>query len=99
MLYVFICEDKPNSLAQRKAHRPEHLARLQALRDEGRLIIAGPNPAIDNKDPGEAGFTGSIVIAEFIDLAAAQAWAAAEPFIKHGVYERVTVKPFNQVLP
>lgn len=99
MLYVFICEDKPQSLALRKAHRPEHLARLQTLQNEGRLIIAGPNPAVDNSDPGEAGFTGSIVIAEFTDLAAAQAWADAEPFLKHGIYERVTVKPFNQVLP
>ncbi len=99
MLYVFICQDKPDSLAQRKAHRPEHLARLEALNNEGRLIIAGPNPAIDNSDPGAAGFTGSIVIAEFPSLEDAQIWADAEPFIKHGVYESVTVKPFNRVLP
>ncbi len=99
MLYVFICEDNPDSLALRKAHRPEHFARLVDLRDQGRLVIAGPTPAIDNSDPGEAGFTGSIIIAEFPSLEEAQHWADAEPFIKYGVYKSVTVKPFNRVLP
>ncbi len=99
MLYVFICEDVPNSLEQRLANRPAHLARLEALKNEGRLIIAGPTPAIDSEDPGPAGFSGSIVIAEFPSLADAQQWADDEPFVAHGVYKSVTVKPFKHVLP
>jgi uncharacterized protein YciI len=99
MWYAFICEDTPNSLALRMDTRPAHLARLQALKAEGRLFVAGPCPAIDSEDPGDAGFTGSIVIAEFTSLTEAQAWADAEPYLAAGVYEKVTVKPFKKVLP
>ncbi len=99
MLYVIIGEDVENSLAQRLAARPAHLERLHALRDAGHLLLAGPNPAIDSNDPGEAGFTGSIIIAEFNSLEAAQQWADADPYKAAGVYQRVTVKPFKQVLP
>jgi len=99
MLYAIIAEDKPDSLAGRRATRPDHLQRLQALRDDGRLIIAGPHPAVDSTDPGEAGFSGSLVVAEFATLADAQAWADADPYIAAGVYEQVTVKPFLKVLP
>ena len=99
MLYSIVGIDNENSLEARLAARPEHVARLNALRDEGRLIIAGPNPAIDNDDPGEAGFTGSIIIAEFESLAAAQAWADDDPYIKSGAYATVSVKPFKRVLP
>ncbi len=99
MWYAFICEDTPNSLALRMDTRPAHLARLQALKAEGRLFVAGPCPAIDSEDPGDAGFTGSIVIAEFASLTEAQAWADAEPYLAAGVYEKVTVKPFKKVLP
>ena len=99
MLYVIIGEDVANSLAQRLAARPAHLERLHALRDAGRLLVAGPNPAIDSNDPGEAGFSGSVIIAEFESLEAAQHWADADPYRAAGVYQRVTVKPFKKVLP
>ncbi|OPX56766.1 hypothetical protein SAMN02745127_00342 [Oceanospirillum multiglobuliferum] len=99
MLYAFICQDKEGTLEQRMQARPDHLARLQQLQQEGRLIIAGPHPAIDSEDPGSAGFTGSLVVAEFDSLEAAQAWADADPYFSAGVYEKVTVKPFRKVLP
>ena len=99
MLYVIIGEDVENSLAARLAARPAHLERLFALRDAGRLLVAGPNPAIDASDPGEAGFSGSVIIAEFDSLEAAQTWAEADPYRDAGVYQRVTVKPFKKVLP
>ena len=88
-----------DSLPARLAARPAHVERLQALKAEGRLLVAGPNPAIDSEDPGDAGFTGSIIIAEFESLRAAQAWADEDPYVKQGVYASVTVKPFNKVLP
>lgn len=97
MLYAVISEDKPNSLAQRLQARSAHLERLQTLRDEGRLLLAGPHPAIDSENPGDAGFTGSLVVAEFASLAAAQQWADADPYIAAGVYQQVKVKPFKQV--
>ncbi|NEV63293.1 YciI family protein [Thiorhodococcus minor] len=99
MLYAIIAIDRPDSLQARLGARPAHLTRLQALQDEGRLVLAGPHPAIDSPDPGEAGFTGSLVVAEFIDLEAAEAWAAADPYQAAGVYREVTVKPFKQVFP
>jgi uncharacterized protein YciI len=99
MLYVIIGEDVENSLAQRLAARPAHVERLLALRDAGRLFVAGPNPAIDSEDPGEAGFSGSVIIAEFDSLEAAQSWAEADPYKAAGVYQHVTVKPFKKVLP
>lgn len=99
MLYAIISEDVPNSLAQRKITRPDHLARLEALKQAGRLVIAGPHPAIDNEDPGEAGFSGSLVIAEFASLEDAKHWANADPYLLAGVYAKVTVKPFKHVLP
>jgi uncharacterized protein len=99
MLYVIIGEDTPGTLDQRMATRPAHVARLQALQAEGRLIIAGPCPAIDSPDPGPAGFSGSIIIAEFASLDAAQAWAGADPYVTAGVYANVTVKPFKKALP
>ena len=99
MLYAFISEDVPGTLDKRLAARPDHLQRLQALRDAGRLLLAGPHPAIDNEDPGEAGFTGSLVVAEFSSLEEAQQWADADPYVSAGVYQRVTVKPFKKVLP
>ncbi len=99
MLYVIIGEDVEGSLEQRLATRPAHLERLNTLRDEGRLFAAGPNPAIDSNDPGEAGFTGSIIIAEFESLEAAQRWADTDPYRAAGVYRQVTVKPFKKVLP
>lgn len=97
MLYAVISEDKTNSLAQRLQARGAHLERLQTLRDEGRLLLAGPHPAIDSENPGDAGFTGSLVVAEFDSLAAAQQWADADPYITAGVYQQVKVKPFKQV--
>ncbi|ERK08504.1 YciI family protein [Serratia fonticola] len=97
MLYLIYAQDIPGTLEQRMAVRPAHLARLQALRDEGRLVVAGPNPAIDSNDPGQAGFTGSTVIAEFPSLEAAKFWAAQDPYVDAGVYGEVTVKPFKQV--
>lgn len=99
MLYVVIGEDHPGSLDQRLAARPAHVERLQALQAGGRLILAGPCPAIDAADPGPAGFSGSVIVAEFDSLAAAEAWAAADPYVAAGVYARVTVKPFRKVLP
>lgn len=99
MLYAIIGIDAPDSLPRRMEVRPQHIARLEALRDAGRLVIAGPNPAIDSEDPGEAGFSGSIVIAEFDDLDAAQAWADDDPYLHSGAYQSVMVKPFKKVLP
>ena len=99
MWYAIEGHDGPDVLAQRTAARPAHLARLHALRDEGRLLLAGPCPAIDAEDPGPAGFSGSIVIAEFESLEAARAWADADPYLAAGVYERVDVRPFKPVLP
>jgi uncharacterized protein len=99
MHYVIYAQDKPNSLAQRLAVRPDHLARLQLLNTEGRLLMAGPCPAVDNNDPGEAGFTGSVIIAEFPSLDDAQTWANADPYLLAGVYAHVTVKPFKKVFP
>ena len=99
MLYVLIGEDVPGTLDKRLAARPEHVARLQALQADGRLILAGPCPAIDSPDPGPAGFTGSVIIAEFPSLAEAEAWAAADPYVTTGVFARCTVKPFRKTLP
>ena len=99
MLYSIVGIDRENSLEARMSARPDHVARLEALKQEGRLIIAGPNPAIDSEDPGDAGFSGSIIIAEFGSLQAAQAWADEDPYIRDGAYESVTVKPFKKVLP
>ena len=99
MLYVINGEDIPGSLEKRLAVRPEHLKRLQALQDNGRLILAGPYPAIDSQDPGTAGFSGSLIVAEFDSLGAAQAWADTDPYVSAGVYAKVTVKPFKKVLP
>ncbi|CNE57226.1 YciI family protein [Yersinia nurmii] len=97
MLYLIFSTDVPDSLTQRLSVRPAHLARLQTLRDQGRLLTAGPNPAIDSNDPGAAGFSGSTVIAEFESLAEAQAWAERDPYVAAGVYQSVIVKPFKQV--
>ena len=99
MLYVINGEDVPNSIKKRMAVRPEHLKRIQALQEEGRLILAGPYPSIDSQDPGSAGFSGSLVVAEFESLEAAQAWADADPYVSSGVYRKVAVKPFKKVLP
>lgn len=99
MLYAIISEDVTDSLPLRKSARTAHLARLQALKDEGRLILAGPHPALDCEDPGEAGFTGSLIVAEFGSLEEAQRWAEADPYIDAGVYQSVQVKPFRRVLP
>lgn len=99
MYYLILGEDVPDSLAKRQAARPAHLARLERLRAEGRLLLAGPLPAIDAEDPGPAGFTGSAIVADFDDLAAAQTWAQADPFVAAGVYARVHVRPFKKVLP
>ncbi|MFD2094371.1 YciI family protein [Corallincola platygyrae] len=99
MWYLIFSQDVENSLPLRKQARPAHLARLEELKAQGRLLVAGPNPAIDSEDPGEAGFTGSTVIAEFASLEAAQAWADADPYVDAGVYQSVVVKPFKKVLP
>ncbi|MCW7551862.1 YciI family protein [Endozoicomonas gorgoniicola] len=99
MLYAVISEDVDNSLPLRKEVRPAHLARLEQLKEQGRLVLAGPLPAIDSNDPGEAGFTGSLVVAEFDSLTAARAWADADPYMEAGVYRKVVVKPFKKVLP
>ncbi|MBV4535082.1 MULTISPECIES: YciI family protein [Pseudomonas] len=99
MLYAIIASDVANSLEKRLAARPAHIERLQQLKAEGRVVLAGPHPAIDSNDPGEAGFSGSLIVAEFDSLSAAQAWADADPYIAAGVYDKVVVKPFKQVLP
>lgn len=99
MWYAIVAEDHPDSLEKRMAARPQHLARLQALQDEARLLLAGPFPAIDSEDPGNAGYSGSLIIAAFNNLASAQAWAQADPFVTAGVYAKVTVKPFRKTLP
>ncbi|MBC3413780.1 YciI family protein [Pseudomonas sp. BT-42-2] len=99
MLYAIIASDVANSLEKRLAARPAHIERLQQLKAEGRVVLAGPHPAIDSNDPGEAGFSGSLIVAEFDSLGAAQAWADADPYIAAGVYDKVVVKPFKQVLP
>ncbi len=99
MLYAVISEDIADSLELRKKSRAAHLARLQDLKQQGRLILAGPHPKLDTEDPGEAGFSGSLVVAEFEDLDSAEAWAEADPYMDAGVYARVTVKPFKHVLP
>lgn len=97
MLYSIVGHDVDNSLESRLSARPAHLERLQALRDQGRLVLAGPNPAIDSSDPGNAGFTGSVVIAQFESLEEATTWADADPYVAAGVYANVDVKPFKQV--
>jgi len=99
MLYSMIGEDVPNSLNDRLEARPAHLARLEVLHNEGRLVLAGPNPSIDSDNPGNAGFSGSVVVAEFATLEDAQTWADADPYVDAGVYQKVTVKPFKQVFP
>ncbi len=99
MWYAIISQDIPDSLEKRKSVRAAHLQRLQDLTDAGRLLIAGPHPAIDSDDPGAAGFTGSLVVAEFSSLEEAQAWADQDPYIDAGVYQQVIVKPFKKVLP
>lgn len=99
MLYAIYGIDQPNSLAARLAARPNHLARLQALQAEGRLVLAGPFPAIDSPDPGPAGFSGSLIVAEFASLEAARTWADADPYVAAGVYGSVEVRPFKQVFP
>ena len=99
MWYAIISEDVENSLELRKSVRPAHLERVQALVDEGRLLIAGPHPAVDGIDPGPAGFTGSLIVAEFESLQDAETWANEDPYVQAGVYANVTVKPFKLVLP
>lgn len=99
MLYAIIGEDVPDSLDRRLAARPAHLERLQALQQAGRLLLAGPFPAIDSSDPGAAGFSGSLIVAEFDSLADARAWADADPYVAAGVYDGVSVRPFRKVLP
>lgn len=99
MWYAIVSEDVENSLEKRKSARPAHLERLEKLKAEGRLMVAGPFPAIDSETPGDAGFTGSLVIAEFDSLDAAQAWADDDPYIEAGVYQQVMVKPYKKVLP
>lgn len=99
MFYAILGEDAPGTLDKRLAARPAHLERLQRLQAEGRLLLAGPFPAIDNPDPGPAGFSGSLIVAEFDSLQTAQAWADADPYVDAGVYAKVSVKPFRKVLP
>ena len=99
MLYAIISQDKANSLAGRLDARPAHLDRLNRLKEDGRLILAGPHPAIDSPDPGDAGFSGSLIVAEFSSLQDAQTWADADPYMAAGVYQQVVVKPFKKVLP
>jgi uncharacterized protein YciI len=99
MLYAIVTEESPDSLEKRIKARPAHLERLKALQDAGRLILAGPFPAIDSPDPGPAGFTGSLIVAEFASLEDARVWADADPFVTAGVYTGVTVKPFKKTLP
>ena len=99
MLYAVISQDAAGTLDKRLAARPQHLKRLERLRDEGRLLLAGPHPAIDSDDPGPAGFTGSLVVAEFDSLEDARQWADTDPYLAAGVYEQLSVKPFKKVLP
>lgn len=99
MLYAIISEDIADSLPLRAKARPDHISRLQQLKEQGRLILAGPHPAIDSEDPGSAGFSGSLVVAEFESLEAAQRWADDDPYVAAGVYAHVTVKPYKKVLP
>lgn len=99
MWYAIVADDVEGSLERRQQARPEHLKRLEQLKADGRLLLAGPFPAIDNPDPGAAGFTGSLIIAEFASLADAKAWANADPYVAHGVYRTVAVKPFRKTLP
>ena len=99
MWYAIVAEDVPNSLERRINARADHLARLYELQNQGRLLLAGPFPAIDNVDPGAAGFTGSLIVAEFVDLATAKNWANGDPFVIAGVYASVSVKPFRKTLP
>ena len=99
MWYAIVAEDVENSLEARMTARPAHLARLTELQSQGKLLLAGPFPAIDSQDPGPAGFSGSLIVAEFADLASAKNWAEADPFVIAGVYANVTVKPFRKTLP
>lgn len=99
MYYAILSEDVEASLPLRQPARPAHVARVRELQDQGRLLLAGPHPAIDSEDPGAAGFTGSLIVAEFDSLEDAQAWADLDPYLQAGVYQRVTVKPFKKVLP
>ncbi|WP_455217079.1 YciI family protein [Kaarinaea lacus] len=99
MLYAIISQDVKNSLEKRLASRPAHLERLTTLQNEGRLVLAGPHPAIDSEDPGPAGFSGSLIVAEFSSLDEAQSWAEKDPYVEAGVYDTVTVKPFRKVFP
>jgi uncharacterized protein YciI len=99
MLYAIISTDVKNSLSLRLQARPAHLERLEILKNEGRLILGGPHPAVDNDDPGDAGFTGSLVVAEFESQAAAQSWADQDPYVTANVYDKVIVKPFKKVFP
>ncbi|MBL8512898.1 MAG: YciI family protein [Betaproteobacteria bacterium] len=99
MFYAIITEDMPGSLDKRMATRPAHVARLNALKDEGRLLLAGPHPMIDSEDPGPAGFSGSLIVAEFASRELAIAWASEDPYALAGVYAKVTVKPFKRVFP
>lgn len=99
LYYAILGEDVPDSLPLRQAARPAHLARLQALQEEGRLLLAGPFPAIDSPDPGPAGFSGSLIVAAFDSLESARAWADADPYVAAGAYAQVSVRPFKQVLP
>ena len=99
MYYAISCEDVEGSLPMRQQARPAHLERLQALADAGALFVAGPHPALDTEEPGDAGNTGSLIIAEFESLAAAQKWADEDPYVTAGVFESVTVKPYKRVLP
>lgn len=99
ILYAIISEDRKGSLEGRLQARPAHLERLTTLQNEGRLLLAGPHPAIDSEDPGPAGFSGSLVVAEFPSLADAEQWASADPYMAAGVYDKVTVKPFKKVFP
>ena len=99
MWYAILSEDIADSLDKRASARPDHIARLKELADEGRLLVAGPHPAVDGTEPGAAGFTGSLVIAEFESLEDAKAWADADPYVTAGAYDKVVVKPFKRVLP
>ncbi len=99
MLYAIIGEDAPGSIETRRRVRPQHLRRVEQLRDQGRLVLAGPHPAIDAPDPGPAGFTGSLIVAEFESRSEAERWVGADPYVTEGVFQSIVVKPFRQVLP